>query len=136
MREKGVVEEVFGENAVVCVIRKCACGESCKNCSSACKLTKNRVTAINSVGAKHNDVVLVEAESKDILKSAFLVYILPLIVFFIGYFITNLYIKNELICIGTAIILFCAVFIILHTYDKKNKLKTQVKICEIVRDNN
>lgn len=131
MTETGVVESVSGDSAVVMIVRKSACGETCGSCSGGCRLSGNKVSAVNTAGAKCGDVVTVETSTGSILYKAFIVYILPLIVFFAGYFSVLTVLGSEAISAVTAIILFAAVFFVLHILDKKNKFKTEIKVKEI-----
>lgn len=127
MTEKGVVESVSNGCAVVAIVRKTACGDSCKSCSGGCKLTKNKVTVKNDIGAKCGDIVYVETSSSKVLSSAFAVYILPLIVFFAGYFITDSFLDNNIIPVITALVLFALTFIILHAVDKKRRIEITIR---------
>lgn len=131
MTETGVVESVLGDCAVVMIVRKSACGESCGSCSGKCRLTGNKINAVNSVGAKRGDLVTVETATASILTKAFIVYILPLIIFFMGYFFVMSISANEALSVVIAIFMFVTVFIVLHILDKKNKFKTEITIKEI-----
>ena len=135
MTETGVVKNISQGQAVVAIIRKSACGESCKGCSGGCKLSENCVNATNEIGAKCGDVVVVETSTKGILSKAFIVYILPLIVFFAGYFISFALFDNEAAAALIDMVLFAVVFFILHIFDKKGIFKTEVKVKEIKKWN-
>ena len=133
MREEGVVKKELGELCEVIVRRKTACGDNCASCGGSCKMNFQKVTAKNQVGAKAGDCVIIEMESKKVLLSAFLVYILPVLVFFISFFAVNkIYASNNLAsCISA--ILTVAVFAITVLFDRKHKpdfLPTVIKICE------
>jgi sigma-E factor negative regulatory protein RseC len=70
--------------AEVEVMRGTACGD-CGSCE-VCKYTsKIRVEAVNNVGAEIGDNVEIETKSSSIIGAAFLVYIVPFILFFVGY---------------------------------------------------
>ena len=80
MRETGIVREVSGDFCKVGVKRSSACGDNCATCSAACKQKEAICTAKNTVGAKVGQRVIIEINTEKVLKSAFLVYILPIFV--------------------------------------------------------
>ena len=86
MKETGIVKEASGEFCKVVVMRKSACGENCASCSGGCKLQNQICLVKNTKGAKAGDKVEIEIDTMTVLKSAFLVYILPILVFFFTYF--------------------------------------------------
>lgn len=78
------------ENGAAEVIRQRenACSGDCHKCSG-CGSTKQTVLvqAENSIGAKAGDWVIMEAKSSAILKVAAVLYILPLMLFIVGYLV-------------------------------------------------
>ena len=85
MKETGIVKDVSGEFCHVVVTLKSACGENCASCGGGCKLQNQICLVKNTKNAKAGDRVEIEIDSITVLKSAFLVYILPLLVFIITY---------------------------------------------------
>ena len=121
MKEEGIVKSVSGEFCSVVVRRKTACGDNCASCSGACKMNFGQVTAKNSAGAKAGDSVVIEMESNKVLFSAFLVYILPILVFFISFFaVQKIYLSNS-IASGAAAVLTVISFFITILYDRRHK---------------
>ena len=135
MRETGIVKKVYDGYAQIQSVRKTACGDSCASCSGGCKLTKNMVSANNDIGAEVGDVVEFEASTNKVLKSAFLVYILPLIVFFITYFVAAAVLKSNFIAFIISLVMFGLVFVILHFLDKNNHFGINTKIINILKKN-
>ena len=133
MKEEGIVKSVSGEFCRVLVRRKTACGDNCASCSGACKMNFGEVTAKNTAGAKAGDGVVIEMKSEKVLFSAFLVYILPILVFFISFFaIQKIYLSNS-IASGVAAILTVISFSITVFYDRRHKtdfVPTVIKIDE------
>lgn len=88
-----VMRLVDGDRAEVAVRRQSACGHDCAQCGGGCSEMmvepEIRVLAENVAGAQPGDTVTVESASKTVLGVAFLVYLLPFILFFTGYFVSS-----------------------------------------------
>ncbi|MGE4352648.1 MAG: SoxR reducing system RseC family protein [Oscillospiraceae bacterium] len=78
-----------GGMAEIAVRRESACGGNCRTCGGACSF-KNlvKVNAANTITAGVGDRVVVSSSTSGVMTAAFIVYLLPLILFFIGYGIT------------------------------------------------
>ena len=77
--------------AAVIHIRESACSGDCHKCSG-CGAAKEAVvfTADNPIGAKRGDLVKVESSTAPVLKAAVVLYVLPLVLFFLGYWLGTL----------------------------------------------
>ena len=72
--------------AQVACLRQSACSGDCHKCSGCGAAEQTMIfTAQNPVGATPGDLVTVEAASGPVLKAAAMVYMLPLVLFFVGY---------------------------------------------------
>ena len=72
--------------AQVMVIRQSACSGDCHKCSGCGAVQETLLfEAENPVGAKPGDLVTVKSESGPVLRSAAVLYMLPLVLFFLGY---------------------------------------------------
>lgn len=80
-----------GGRAEVSVKRQSACGHDCSKCGGGCSelmvSSTVAVMAANPVRAMPGDMVRVESSTGGILKAAVVVYLVPFILFFLGYFI-------------------------------------------------
>lgn len=86
------VREVHGDGtATVVHVRESACSGDCHKCSG-CGAAKETVlfTADNSIGAAPGDLVKVESSTAPVLKAAAVLYLLPLVLFFLGYWLGTL----------------------------------------------
>ena len=72
--------------ALVLHIRESACSGDCHKCSG-CGAAKESMMfeAANPIGARVGDMVKVEAESGPVLKAAVVMYMIPMLLFFVGY---------------------------------------------------
>ena len=130
MREAGIVIEECGNLCKVSVKRKSACGENCASCKAACSAGEHICEAKNPVGAKVGDRVSLETDSNKVLKSAFLVYILPILAF-LTVFMTVSSRLSEAVSAAFAILAMAVVFVLMRVYDKRHKNELLPEIVEI-----
>ena len=120
--------------AQVLRIRESACSGECHKCSG-CGAVKETLllTAENPIGAKPGQMVMVETTSSAVLTAAAVLYLLPLVLFFVGYFV--------LFSIGYGAagggIGFALGLTVVFAYDRLvvSKRKTEYTITEIVSEN-
>jgi len=87
MTQIATVEKILdSQHAIISVPRKSACGHDCEECAG-CGIsgTAIRAKAINTVGAKIGQKVVVESSTEKMLGIVALVYLTPIVLFFIGY---------------------------------------------------
>ncbi len=74
----------------ISVPRKSACGHDCEECAG-CGMTGAAIHARASdpVGVKPGDKVVVQSETKKLLGVVALVYLLPVLAFLLGYFLSE-----------------------------------------------
>lgn len=121
MREEGVVRKETDGICEVIVRRKTACGDNCASCKGACKMNFQSVTAKNAVGAKAGDIVVIEMDSKKVLFSAFLVYIMPLLVFVISFYGMQKLRFSSALSGGVSALLTVVLFGLTMLYDRRHK---------------
>ena len=127
LEEIGRVIKVEGSQALVEMNRHSACAH-CGICTLGIQ-DKMEILANNSLGAKVNDQVKVAVAGPVILKSAFVVYIIPLFGLVLGYLVGR-YLGGEklgvIFGIGGVLLILSG----LHYYDrqlkKQNKLIVQI----------
>lgn len=142
MLQVATVEQIMDNDvAVVNVKRKSACGHDCAKCSGGCgSLTVTPKTVIrvhNAMRAKQGDEVLIQSDSSQVLVTAMIVYLLPFLLFFIGYFTSGAvlgYMQESLLItigfVGFALGIVVAIF-----WDRREKKKRnmQYKMIEITK---
>ena len=90
MTQNAVVTKILPDGmAEVSVIRGTACGSSCSNCDSCIFNSEIKTAAKNIISAFPGQKVVISTKSSKIYGALFLVYILPFIMFFIGYIIAS-----------------------------------------------
>ncbi len=131
MKEIGIVIKSSGDLCEVSVRRKTACGENCASCKATCSSREHICTAKNLAGAKIGDRVALETDSKKVLKSAFLVYISPILAFLAVYAIVSSYFSQGISALA-AILAAALHFYRMHNYDKRHKDELLPEIREIL----
>lgn len=72
--------------AVASVVRQSACSGDCHQCSGCGAVRETiEIRAVNTIGAKIGDMVIVSSDSRPVLAGAAMLYLLPLALFFAGY---------------------------------------------------
>lgn len=87
MEQRARVRRLMDDGkAQVMVIRESACSGDCHKCSGCGAVQETLLfEAENPVGAKPGDLVVIRSESGPVLRSAAVLYMLPLVLFFLGY---------------------------------------------------
>lgn len=74
------------ETAQVIHIRQSACSGDCHKCSGCGAAQETMILTVqNPIGAKPGDLVVIQSESGPVLTAAAVLYIVPLLLFFLGY---------------------------------------------------
>ena len=90
MTQVATVEKILRDGYVqISVPRKSACGHDCEECAG-CGMTGASVyaEARGHVGGRPGDKVVVESSTRAILAVTWLVYMLPVVFFLLGYFLS------------------------------------------------
>ena len=86
MRQNGVVTKLMdGGLAEVAVERGTACGGNCSGCGECVYNKRILVAAQNLIFAQPGERVTLESETGVIMQAAVLVYLVPVIMLFLGY---------------------------------------------------
>lgn len=82
-----VEKNLPGDRAEISVARQSACAHDCRECAG-CGGTVASVRAVaeNPIGAQAGQKVVVESATRQVLGVVLLVYVLPVALFFLGYF--------------------------------------------------
>ena len=89
MEQQAQVIRIVSENiARVAVKRKSACSGDCHTCHGCPHPDEIvMVDADNFVGAQKGDDVIVRSDTNRVLKLAAMLYLMPMVLFFLGYFL-------------------------------------------------
>ena len=86
------VKETFDDGtASVLLVRESACSGDCHKCSGCGAAKETMVFAArNAIGASRGDLVKVESATGPVMKAAVVLYVIPLVLFFLGYYLGTL----------------------------------------------
>ena len=120
-------------SARVVHIRESACSGDCHKCSGCGAAQESLLlTARNPIGARAGDMVVIQSETGPVLMGAAVLYMLPLVLFFLGYALgAALWQMGALVgCLA-----FAASIAVCVLYDRKiaRKKKTIYTITEFAR---
>ena len=86
MTQEGIVTRLFPHDmAEVAVTRMTACGGNCGSCESCMLQSEVKAIAKNHVSAEPGQRVLIESRTSPVFGAVFLVYVMPLVCFLLGY---------------------------------------------------
>ena len=133
MTQIATVERILDDtHAEISVPRKSACGHDCEECAG-CGVSgiSVYVKALNTVGARPGQKVVVESATRKILGVVALVYLLPVVGFLLGYFLSEGLAEGVryAIAIGAAALAFLPSV----AYDRHAK-KTEALTYTVVRE--
>ncbi|OGC06457.1 hypothetical protein A2526_03695 [candidate division WOR-1 bacterium RIFOXYD2_FULL_36_8] len=114
MREQGIIKRVVSKDIVEVALQRSG---GCGRCG-ACKVLSDGffgVEAINSIGAKIGDNVILDIEYNNFIWFSAIIYIFPIILFGFGYFLGELFESGIIF----AFLFLIVSFILMYLYDKK-----------------
>ena len=121
MTQIATVEQILNpQYAIVSVPRKSACGHDCEECAG-CGVTgaAARAKAANPIGAAPGQKVVVQSDTKKMLRIVALVYLTPVVLFLAGYLLTALLGASVGVQYFTAAVGFFAGIVAAVAYDRK-----------------
>jgi len=103
--------------ATVLLVRESACSGDCHKCSG-CGAAKETMIfdAVNHIGASQGDLVVIQTETKSVMKAVGVFYALPLVLFFLGYYLGEVWL-NAGALVGS--LGFCLGIATAVVYDRK-----------------
>lgn len=144
MVQTATVKKICGKLAEIEVSRKAMC-DGChnSNCGSGCPMSSlfssgksMTATAVNKAGAVPGDTVEIETSDKEVLTSAVLVFILPIILGGVFFAVSSYFGANAYLSAGLAVLGFVLPFPILKIAENKAKTKEPSIIITRIINNN
>ena len=132
MREIGFVDELKGGYAIVRVAKKSACGENCASCKGGCTPGERKIKVKNPISAEVGERVILEMPGDKVISAAFLAYILPIIIFFVGFVVGEKMFTHELASVGVGVAFAGVGFWGIYLFNKKAEEKYLAEIVGIL----
>lgn len=134
MEQQAQVIRIVSETvARVAVKRKSACSGDCHTCHGCPHPDEIvMVDADNFVGAQKGDDVILRSDTKRVLKLAAMLYLMPLVLFFLGYFVMPGGETPRMIAGGAAFVVGIVICMFVSRSMKKNNKEMHFAIVEVL----
>ena len=134
MEQQAQVIRIVSETvARVAVKRKSACSGDCHTCHGCPHPDEIvMVDADNFVGAQKGDGVILRSDTKRVLKLAAMLYLMPLVLFFLGYFVMPGGETPRMIAGGAAFVVGIIICMFVSRSMKKNNKEMHFAIVEVL----
>lgn len=135
MKTQGTVLKIDGDYAIVGVKRHSACDTCRAQCGGHCdKASTVETKVLNSLNAKKGDEVELFSKTSAVMGGAILVFILPIVMAFIGYAIPSLLnLKMVISALSSLVFFLMTFFVIWKIWGKKEKF-TEIEMIRIIGD--
>ena len=128
-----VIRVVSDTVAKVAVKRKSACSGDCHTCHGCPHPDEIvMVDADNFVGAQKGDDVVIRSDTGRVLKLAAMLYLMPMVLFFLGYFLTPGGEGARLSVGGVAFVVGILICVYVSRSMKKNNKEMHFAIVEVL----
>ena len=134
MTQNAVVTKLVSRHvAEVEVERGTACGGTCESCEACVFQNRIRAEAVNKISALPGQKVVIESKSSKVYKAILMVYIMPIVLFLLGYAIAAALGAGEGVCIAVsfAALAVSAALLVLWYKKRGNKDKISFAIISI-----
>ncbi len=137
MKSEGVVLRLIEGYAIVGVKRLSACDTCRAKCGGHCDKASTVETKVkNTLDARVGDTVVLSTDSKKVLLYAFSVFLLPIILAFIGYFTANALFESAVFSVLSALTFFVLTFFVIWLIWGRKDTNTNITMTEIKGDKN
>ena len=122
--------------AEVVVERSGICGGNCDDCDECQYNNLIKSTVENTINARRGQHVMIETPTVGVVKGALAIYILPIIMLIVGYFVAAAFSLSEGMCVLAAFIATAAGVLIARTVSKNSFKGNPVptKIISVIDD--
>lgn len=128
MKQVGKVISSDHEQALIQVMRQAACGGDCGKCGSSCSMGF-LISVPNTAHVKPGELVDIESNTRHILGTAALFYVIPLVFIVLSIMATKWLSPvdmpnshSDLIAIGMGVLLYAISLFLIHLVDRKRKI--------------
>lgn len=133
MINSGIIESINNNKLTVSIYKESACSH-CNKCSDNAKIANKIMISYDKTDVNIGDIITFEMEDSQIFKAALIVYILPLIFMFLGYYLVSKSGFNEGVAVISSFLSLFFSFIGIFFYDRKivkKKIENSIDIISI-----
>ena len=113
--------------AEVVVTRSTACGSNCGSCESCIFQSELKAVARNRINAKPGQHVVIESRTSKVFSAAVLVYVMPLVLFVLGFVIATLLGASEGLAILVSFLALILAAVILVRQQRGQRADRQIQ---------
>lgn len=134
MNRSGIVVDSNKNFAKVRILKHTACGD-CGACHLGDDNKDMDIEARNEIGAVKGDHVMVDLETPNVLKAAFIIYTIPLLSLLVGIAFGTIFMKKEIYAAVLGLLLLATSYIIIKKHEDtfKNSGKYHATITKITK---
>ena len=134
MTQIATVEKILpGGFVEISVPRKSACGHDCSKCGGGCSelmvSSTVAVIAANPVRAMPGDMVTVESSTSRVLGAAVIVYLVPSLLFFAGYFLCAAFRLSSGVSAAVGVAGFALGLLLAVLWDRRVRRQQAISFC-------
>ena len=138
MINSGIIESINNNKLTVSIYKESACSH-CNKCGDNAKIANKIMISYDKTDVNIGDIITFEMEDSQIFKAALIVYILPLIFMFLGYYLVSKSGFNEGVAVISSFLSLFFSFIGIFFYDRKivkKKIENSIDIISIKKRGN
>ena len=113
--------------AEVAVTRSTACGSNCGSCEACIFQSELKAVAKNSINARPGQRVVISSRTSKVFSAAVLVYVMPLVLFIVGYAAAYILGAPEGLCILVSFLCLFLSAVILVRHQKRQSRDQQIQ---------
>ena len=113
--------------AEVVVTRSTACGSNCGSCESCIFQSELKAVAWNRINARPGQHVVIESRTSKVFSAAVLVYVMPLVLFVLGFVIATVLGASEGLAILVSFLALILAAVILVRQQRRQSADRQIQ---------
>ena len=113
--------------AEVVVTRSTACGSNCGSCESCIFQSELKAVAKNSINARPGQHVVIESRTAKVFKAAAWVYVVPMVLFVLGFALASLLGASEGLSILVSFVFLVFAAILLVRVQRRQSAEQQIQ---------
>ena len=128
MTQDAIVTKVLpNDMAEVAVARTTACGGNCGSCESCIFQSELKAVARNRINARPGQRVVIESRTSKVFSAAILVYVMPMVLFILGFVIATVLGASEGLAILVSFLALILAAVILVRQQRGQRADRQIQ---------